>query len=67
MGMFKQLLERDAIGTHAFREGSLEHRVEVLEEELRQTHRLMKDLLAVLDKSISTGVAGDVHIIDRLM
>ena len=67
MGQFMSLLEKDRIGTHHLREGSIEHRVEVLESELLQTQRLVKDMLAILERSLSTGVAGDVHIAERLM
>ena len=67
MGQFMNLLEKDRIGTHRLHEGSIEERVDVLEAELKQTQRLVKDLLAILERAISTGVAGDVHIAERLM
>ncbi len=67
MGMFMELLAKDSIGTHRLHEGSLEHRVEALEAELKQTQRLVKNLLKLLEKSLSTGIAGDVHIAQRLM
>lgn len=67
MGQFTDLLDRERIGTHPLHEGSLEHRVEVLEDELKKTQRLVKILVVTLEQSLGESVAANLFLTHRLM
>jgi len=62
MGLFWDLLQQSQISDQRGRADSLEARVRELERELDKTQRVVRDLIAVLEKEFGKDLDGDGRV-----
>jgi hypothetical protein len=62
MGLFWDLYQQSQISQHAERSGVLEHRVVALEDELRRTQQLLREVIARLERHVGQDLDSDGRI-----
>lgn len=62
MGLFWDLMQQDEIDSQKVKAESLEDRVELLEEQLSKTRKLLMDTLHVLEKHVNMDIDQDGKI-----
>lgn len=62
MGLFWDLMQQDEIDSQKVKAESLEDRVDLLEEELSKTRKLLMDTLHVLEKHVGVDIDKDGKI-----
>ncbi len=62
MGLFWDLMQQEEIDSQKVKSASLEERVEILEEELIKTRKLLMDTLHVLEKHVGQDIDKDGKI-----
>ena len=64
MGIFWELLQQDKIEQQQAKSKDIEGRLEAIEQELRQTHLLLRKTLEALETHLSEDIDGD-NVIGR--
>ena len=62
MGLFWDLYQQSQISGHGERTGALEQRVVQLEEELRRTQTLLRDVIGRLEESVGKDLDRDGRV-----
>lgn len=62
MGLFWDLIQQDEIDSQKVKAESLEDRVELLEQELSKTRKLLMDTLHVLEEHVGVDIDKDGKI-----
>ncbi len=62
MGLFWDLYQQSQISGNAERSGAIEGRVEALEEELRQTRALLREVIARLERHVGQDLDADGRV-----
>ncbi|RLD10660.1 MAG: hypothetical protein DRI44_05500 [Chlamydiae bacterium] len=62
MGLFWDLVQQSQISEQSERAGSLENRVEQLENELHETRELLHKLVTILENEYGKDIDGDGQI-----
>ena len=62
MGLFWDLYQQSQISQHGERSGALEQRVEMLEEELRRTQQLLRDVIGRLERHVGQDLDSDGRV-----
>lgn len=62
MGLFWDLYQQSQISGHKERAGALEQRVAVLEDELRRTQTLLRDVIGRLEESVGKDLDRDGRV-----
>lgn len=62
MGLFWDLLQQNQLSEHAARTGTLEQRVERLEDELRRTQQLLRDVVMRLEQRMGEDLDRDGRV-----
>jgi hypothetical protein len=62
MGLFWDLYQQSQISAHAERAGDLEHRVAQLEDELRRTRLLLREVIGRLEQRLGEDLDRDGRV-----
>ncbi len=62
MGLFWDLYQQSQISQHGERAGALEGRVQYLEEELRRTQSLLREVIARLERHVGQDLDRDGRV-----
>jgi len=62
MGLFWDLYQQSQISQHGERSGVLENRVAMLEEELRRTQELLREVIGRLERHVGQDLDSDGRV-----
>jgi hypothetical protein len=62
MGLFWDLYQQSQISQHAERSGAMEQRVAMLEDELRRTQELLREVIARLERHVGQDLDSDGRV-----